>query len=52
MKVLIPLFSKIYSMMISFSCVLCTHKEDQRDSLKSFLDILKKLYADAVAFSL
>ena len=35
-----------------FSCVLCTHKEDQRDSLKTFLDILKKLYSDAVAFSL
>ena len=36
----------------SFSCVLCTHKEDQRDSLKTFLDILKKLYSDAVAFPL
>jgi len=36
----------------SFSCVLCTHKEDQRDSLKTFLDILKKLYKDAVAFPL
>ena len=36
----------------SFSCVLCTHKEDQRDSLKTFLDILKNLYADAVAFPL
>ena len=35
-----------------FSCVLCTHKEDQRDSLKAFLDILKKLYKDAVAFPL
>ena len=35
-----------------FSCVLCTHKEDQRDSLKTFLDILKKLYSDAVAFPL
>ena len=36
----------------TFSCVLCTHKEDQRESLKAFLDILKKLYADAVAFPL
>ena len=36
----------------SFYCVLCTHKEDQRDSLKTFLDILKKLYSDAVAFPL
>ena len=34
----------------SFSCVLCTHKEDQRESLKTFLDILKKLYGEAVAF--
>ena len=36
----------------NFTCVLCTHKEDQRESLKAFLDILKKLYADAVAFPL
>ena len=36
----------------NFSCVLCTHKEDQRESLKAFLDLLKKLYADAVAFPL
>ena len=36
----------------SFSCVLCTHKEDRRDSLRSFLAILMKLYADAVAFPL
>ena len=35
-----------------FSCVLCTHKEDTRPSLAAFLDILKKLYADAVAFPL
>ena len=35
-----------------FSCVLCTHKEDQRESLKTFLKILKKLYTDAVAFPL
>ena len=36
----------------SFTCVLCTHKEDQRESLKTFLAILKKLYRDAVAFPL
>ena len=36
----------------SFSCVLCTHKEDQRGSLKIFIDILKKLYLEAVAFPL
>ena len=35
-----------------FSCVLCTHKEDQRESLRSFLGILKKLYREAVAFPL
>ncbi len=36
----------------SFSCVLCTHREDQRESLKTFLAILKKLYREAVAFPL
>ncbi len=36
----------------SFSCVLCTHKEDRRESLRSFLAILKSLYRDAVAFPL
>ena len=36
----------------SFSCVLCTHKDDDRRSLSIFLDILKKLYADAIAFPL
>ncbi len=36
----------------SFSCVLCTHKDDQRKSLKEFVSILKKLYRDAVAFPL
>lgn len=35
-----------------FSCVLCTHKDDNRDSLKAFVGILKKLYAEAVAFPL
>ncbi len=36
----------------SFSCVLCTHKEDQRESLKAFINILKKPYSEAVAFPL
>ena len=36
----------------SFSCVLCTHKEDQRESLIAFLGILKKLYRETVAFPL
>jgi len=36
----------------SFSCVLCTHRTDSRPAVKAFLDILKKLYADAVAFPL
>ncbi len=36
----------------SFSCVVCTHKEDQRESLRTFIGILKKLYSEAVAFPL
>ena len=36
----------------TFSCVLCTHKADNRPSLAAFLGILKKLYRDAVAFPL
>ena len=36
----------------SFSCVLCTHKNDNRPSLAAFISILKKLYKDAVAFPL
>ena len=35
-----------------FSCVLCTHKEDRRASLTSFLNVLKKLYDEAIAFPL
>ena len=35
-----------------FSCVLCTHREDNRPSLRAFLDVLKTLYQDAVAFPL
>ena len=34
----------------SFSCVLCTHRDDNRPSLKTFLNILMRLYAEAVAF--
>ncbi len=34
----------------NFSCVLCTHRNDNRDSLKTFVDILKKIYIEAVAF--
>ena len=36
----------------NFSCVLCTHKEDRRESLKTFINIIKKLYSEAVAFPL
>ena len=36
----------------NFQCVLCTHREDQRDGLKSFLSVLKKLYSEAIAFPL
>ena len=36
----------------SFPCVLCTHKEDRRESLSHFLDILKNIYDSAVAFPL
>ena len=35
-----------------FSCVLCTHREDRRASLTSFLNVLKKLYDEAIAFPL
>lgn len=36
----------------TFSCVLCTHREDGRPSLRAFLDVLQGLYRDAVAFPL
>ena len=36
----------------TFSCVLCTHKADRRPSVTAFLDILKGLYREAVAFPL
>ena len=35
-----------------FSCVLCTHKEDTRPILKSFIETLTKLYQEAAAFPL
>jgi len=35
-----------------FSCVLCTHREDNRCAQEAFIAILKKLYNDAVAFPL
>ena len=34
----------------NFPCVLCTHKEDRRSSVVSFVNLLKKLYSEAVAF--
>ena len=36
----------------SFSCVLCTHKNDARDGVNEFIDLLKGLYLEAVAFPL
>ena len=36
----------------TFSCVLCTHKADQRQSLDIFIKVLQKLYSEAVAFPL
>ena len=35
-----------------FSCVLCSHRDDQRPSLAAFLEILNGLYRNAVAFPL
>ena len=35
-----------------FSCVLCTHRDDRRESVTAFLGLLKKLYEDAAAFPL
>ena len=36
----------------SFSCVLCTHRDDGRKPLSAFIAILKKRYEEAVAFPL
>ena len=41
-----------YDSKETFSCVLCTHKTDNRESLSSFIRILQKLYNDAIAFPL
>ena len=41
-----------YDCRETFSCVLCTHKADKRESLTSFIKILQKLYNDAIAFPL
>lgn len=35
-----------------FSCVLCSHREDNRPSLAAFVALLQALYRDAVAFPL
>ena len=35
-----------------FSCVLCTHRNDNREALAAFCSILKTLYREAVAFPL
>ena len=35
-----------------FSCVLCTHRDDNRQSLRDFVETLQRLYTDAVAFPL
>ena len=36
----------------TFSCVLCTHKADQRQSLDTFIKISQKEYKEAIAFPL
>ena len=36
----------------NFSCVLCTHREDKRKIVSSFVNLLKSLYSEAVAFPL
>lgn len=41
-----------YDCSETFQCVLITHRSDSRESLTEFIDILKKLYRDAVAFPL
>ena len=34
----------------SFSCVLCTHKNDSREGLSLFIKLLQTLYQESVAF--
>ena len=41
-----------YDCSDTFSCVLCTHKADGRESLNAFINVLQKLYNEAVAFPL
>ncbi len=41
-----------YDCKESFSCVLCSHREDNRPGVKAFIETLKKLYAEAAAFPL
>ena len=36
----------------SFSCVLCTHREDESESLRTFVSLLQKIYSETVAFPL
>ncbi len=36
----------------TFSCVLCTHRSDRRESLTALVRLLQQLYRDAVAFPL
>ena len=41
-----------YDCRETFSCVLCTHKNDARESLSHFLEVLQGLYMEAAAFPL
>ncbi|MCR5546625.1 MAG: LysR family transcriptional regulator, partial [Lachnospiraceae bacterium] len=41
-----------YDCKDTFSCVLCSHKADQRESVQNFIATLQKIYSDAVAFPL
>ncbi len=41
-----------YDSKAVFNCVLLSHKNDSRECVSTFIDILKKLYKEAVAFPL
>jgi len=41
-----------YDCRETFSCVLCTHKNDARESLAHFLEVLQGLYMEAAVFPL
>jgi len=41
-----------YDCRETFSCVLCTHKNDTRESLAHFLEVLQGLYMEAAVFPL